>query len=649
MVESSGEGICMLDEQERATYANAALAEMLGYTREELVGSSLRDFLTAETAPEAQDILAGLREGLSSQFEFPIRAKDGHTVWALVATGPLWNADGSYAGSHAMLTDVTERRAAAVERAHLAAIVQSSADAIVSMSMDGVIESWNDSAEKLYGYTAAEAIGQDASRLLARDVAQRRRMLALVASGSNIDRFETQSVTKSGRVLDISLTISGVRDSQGRLIGIAGIARDIGARRRMERDLRHHAEHDPLTGLFNRRRLTSELDLCMTYARRYRRAGAVLAIDIDNFSLINDSRGHDVGDQMLKAVGELLLRTAGTTDIVGRLGGDAFAVVLPDASAEDGRSLAADIRSLLFERPTGPPIYASIGISLFTPEQDLTADDALIAADIALHEAKAAGRDQARVFEPGSGGTVTWVERIRTALAEERFVLFGQPILDLRNDRIARHELLIRMLGDDGEVIAPGEFIPTAERFGLIGEIDRWVVAHALRLAMDGRRVAVNLAGPSIGDERILALVSGAINDGLDPGNVTFEITETAAVSNFESAVQFAGRLSGIGCELALDDFGTGFGSFTYLKHLNMRYLKIDVEFVRELVISETDRKVVAAIVDIARSLGKRTVAEGVEDAATLAAVRSLGVDFAQGFHIGYPAPLEPLSPAPPT
>jgi diguanylate cyclase (GGDEF)-like protein/PAS domain S-box-containing protein len=648
MVESAGEGICMIDEQERATFVNSALAEMLGYEREEMIGRPVRSFLTPETEPEAQDILAGLREGQSSQFELPILTKDGHTVWALVVTGPLWNADGSYAGSHAMLTDVTERRAAAVERAHLAAIVQSSADAIVGMTLEGTIESWNDAAERLYGYSAEEAIGKNAARLLARDVPARERMLALVAAGESIDRTETQSVTKSGRVLEISLSISSVRDPSGRVIGLSGIARDIGARRRMEQDLAHHAEHDALTGLYNRTRLAYELDRCLTYARIYARSGAVLAIDIDNFNLINDSRGHDAGDKMLQAIAEMLLRRAGAPDIVGRLGGDEFAVVLPEASGEDARAFAADIRALLFERPTGPPIYASIGISLFTPEREVTADEALIAADIAMHAAKSAGRDQACVFEPGSGGTLTWVERIRTALDEDRFVLFAQPILDLHSNRISWHELLIRMLADDGEVVAPGDFIPTAERFGLIGEIDRWVVAHALRLAIEGRRVAVNLAGPSIGDERIMGLVSDAIGEGLDPRNVTFEITETAAVTNFQSAVLFAGRLSGIGCELALDDFGTGFGSFTYLKRLNAHYLKIDVEFVSDLVISETDRKVVAAIVDIARSLGKRTIAEGVEDAATLAAVRSLGVDFAQGFHIGRPAPLAPLPAARP-
>jgi EAL domain-containing protein (putative c-di-GMP-specific phosphodiesterase class I) len=200
------------------------------------------------------------------------------------------------------------------------------------------------------------------------------------------------------------------------------------------------------------------------------------------------------------------------------------------------------------------------------------------------------------------------------------------------------------MLSEDGEIIPPGDFLPTAERFGLIVEIDRWVTEHALRLAIGGERVTINLAGPSIGDERVLSLVREALADGLNPENVIFEITETAAVSNFENAERFAETLSGMGCNLALDDFGTGFGSFTYLKHLNARHLKIDLEFVRNLVTNDTDQKVVKSIVDIAHSLDKKTIAEGVEDAATLRALKDRGVDFAQGFYLGRPKRFSPPS-----
>ena len=442
---------------------------------------------------------------------------------------------------------------------------------------------------------------------------------------------------KDGGVIDVPMSDSAIRDPEGLVVGVPRIARDIGARKRMERELQYLAAHDWLTGLYNRRRFIPELDACLGYAARYGHAGAVLVLDVDNFKLVNDSEGHEAGDRTLKAVAEVLVsRTRDTTDLIARLGGDEFAVVLPEATEQGALKVASDVRSLLRERPSRP-IKVSVGISLFTPERKLPADDALAAADVAQHEAKEHGGDQACVFSRRAARTLTQVERIRVALAEDHFVLYGQPIVDLRSGLVAYHELLIRMRSEDGGMIAPSDFLPAAERFGLITEIDRWVTEHALRLAIEGERVTINLAGPSIGDEQVLMLIREALADGLNPANVIFEITETAAMSNFEKAERFAQTLNDIGCNLALDDFGTGYGSFAYLKHFNARYLKIDLEFVRDLVSNDTDQKVVKSIVDIAHSLEKQTIAEGVEDAATLTALKDRGVDFAQGFYLGRP------------
>jgi len=641
IVETASEGVWTIDKEYRTTFVNRALAEMLGYEPQELLGTSVFDFVEPAAVEVSQRSLALRREGVSERLERPFRAKDGHTVWTLMSTSTLHDSGGEDAGTLAMVTDITKRKAAEVEQAHLAAIVDSSADSIISMTTDGTIQSWNEASSRLYGYSTTEALGQRASTLLARDPSERVQLVARAAAGEDQQQVESQDVSKDGRVIDVSLTDSAVRDSEGAIIGVSRIARNIAQRKLMERELRYQAEHNWLTGLYNRRHLIPELNRCIAYARRYQRSGAVLALDIDNFKLVNDSKGHDAGDRELKSVAEVLTRRARDTDIVASLGGDEFAIVLPEATEEEALKFASDMRSLLCERAIGPPIYASIGISLFTPEQEITAGDALMAADIAQYEAKEHGGDQAHVFDLRTAGTLRWVEQIRSALAEDRFVLFSQPIVDLRSDLVVGHELLIRMLSEDGGIIAPGEFLPTAERFGLIGEIDRWVTEHALRLALD-KRVTVNLAGPSIGDERILALVFEAIADGLNPDNVLFEITETAAVSNFEKAEFFADRLNDIGCKLALDDFGTGFGSFIYLKRLNARYLKIDVDFVRDLVVNETDQTVVKAVVEIAHSLDKKTIAEGVEDAATLTALKDRGVDFAQGFYLGRPERLSP-------
>jgi PAS domain S-box-containing protein len=237
----------------------------------------------------------------------------------------------------------------------------------------------------------------------------------------------------------------------------------------------------------------------------------------------------------------------------------------------------------------------------------------------------------------------TWLRRVRTALSDDRFVLYSQPIVHACSGEIAREELLLRMLSDrgEGEVISPGAFLPVAEEFDMVGEIDRWVVQNGIPLIADDREVAINLSGRSIGDPGVTKLIEDVISGlDLDPSMLTIEITETALVQDIEAARAFTDRLERLGCALALDDFGTGYGSFTYLRHLPVQYIKIDVDFIRDLPRNPADQQVVRSIIGVARSFGIKTVAEGVEDAATLGLLGEYGIDFAQGFHIARPAPI---------
>jgi EAL domain-containing protein (putative c-di-GMP-specific phosphodiesterase class I) len=235
---------------------------------------------------------------------------------------------------------------------------------------------------------------------------------------------------------------------------------------------------------------------------------------------------------------------------------------------------------------------------------------------------------------------VEWSFRIRSAIDHDRLVLHSQPIVEVADGRVVQEELLIRMLGDEGELIMPGEFLPPAERFDLAPAIDRWVIAQAAQIARE-RRVEVNLSGQSIGAPGLPAFVEARLAEaGADPANLIFEITETAAAQDIDQASRLAERLSDLGCGFALDDFGTGYGSFTYLKHLPVRYIKIDMSFVRALRADSPDRQVVSAIVDVARNFGIQTIAEGVETQATLELLRTLGVDYAQGYLFGRPAPV---------
>ena len=426
---------------------------------------------------------------------------------------------------------------------------------------------------------------------------------------------------------------------ENEVIGIGVVVVDITERKEAELKLKHLSEHDPLTGTFNRRKLLEELDRTLRYARRYKRPGAVLALDVDNFKWTNDSYGHAVGDRQLSSIAQILTGRLRETDVVARTGGDEFAVVLPEAGEQEALHVASDIRSLLCERPVGPPIYVSIGIAAFNGSEPTSVDDVLVAADMAMYQAKKAGGDDAVVYSGPPVELISRVDTIHKALAERRFVLHWQPILDLHTNQVASHELLIRMRSDSDELIAPGEFLPLAERFSLVVPIDRHVVEEAIRVARK-HPVSVNLSARSVGDPMILSVVRQAVVDGLDPARLIFELTETAVMIDFERAFQFLSALSELGCKLALDDFGTGFGSFTYLKHLPSDYLKIDMEFIHNVDTDPADKEIVGAIVQIAHTLGKKTIAEGVESQSVLDTLRHLGVDYAQGFYLGKPGPI---------
>ena len=408
------------------------------------------------------------------------------------------------------------------------------------------------------------------------------------------------------------------------------------------------AERDPLTGVLSRRAFLAQLEHRLRDgAPDGGRAGALIVLDIDNFQLTNDTSGRAAADEQLRSVARILLDRAPDSQLVGRLDGDEFGALLPEFTERQALAFATELRSRLCERSVGPPVQASVGIALFGTGEELTTDDLLSATNAAIDEVKRAGGDQAAVYRGRCGALSSHVAQVRHALAEQRFVLHAQPILDLRSNRVAARELLIRMLSETGEVIPPGEFMPIAERFSLAGAIDRWVIRESLGLARH-ESVTVNLSARSIGDPAILRAVRDAVTDGVDPRNLTFEITETAVLTDLTRAQVFVAALRELGCELALDDFGTGFGSFIYLKHLPARYLKIDMEFVRDINDDPTDKEIVRSIVGIAQTLGKETIAEGVESAAVLKTLRELGVDYAQGYYIGSPGPVSQPTIHPP-
>jgi diguanylate cyclase (GGDEF)-like protein len=385
----------------------------------------------------------------------------------------------------------------------------------------------------------------------------------------------------------------------------------------------------------------------------------VVVVDVDNFKEVNDSLGHHAGDQLIRSVATLLAAQLREADTIARLGGDEFAILLRGTTGEPAlvvaERLIEAVREHRFAVANDPVrVSASGGIANVERGQN-AAEECLAAADLAMYESKQSGRDRLSVFSPELRTALetrrTWADRIRDALENDQMLLYQQPILDLRTNRISQYELLIRLPREDGGgVVAPQEFLPVAERFDLVQALDRWVVRRAINLIAAAERsgrdlvLEVNLSGRSIGDPALFELLESELRaTGIEASKLVLEVTETAAIENMEVARAFAEQLAAFGCRLALDDFGSGFGSFYYLKHLPFDYLKIDGDFVRQLTQNRVDQAVVRSIVQIAQSVGYETIAEFVVDGPTLEAVRGFGVHFAQGFHVGAPEPVEAL------
>jgi diguanylate cyclase (GGDEF)-like protein/PAS domain S-box-containing protein len=552
-----------------------------------------------------------------------------------------------------------EARSGQTERL-LSQIVMSTSEAIYTVDLDNRVLSWNPGAERLYGYTAEEMIGRSLEALYPNNrdtlawqegVARR---LRLVSGEIEFEEYESVRQRKDGTVIQVAATTSTLRDHSGKVIGLVGSLRDISERRRTEAQLAYLSNHDPLTGLFNRSRFEEELAGVSARARQRNVEAALLMLDLDNFKYVNETYGHKSGDELVSSIAETLRGQLGPIDVLARFGGDEFGVMVIDADAERARELGE--RLLVAVRDHKMTINgieirvtASIGVVTFDGIH-AGVEDVLADADRAMYQSKENGRNRVTALDPSDCGWVrdqlnhSTEHMIREALARDHFELFVQPIVNLRNGQMTHCEVLLR-LRDGDSIIAPGRFLPAAERLGLIHLIDRWVIDHAFVLAAEHRDLTfeLNLSGATIDDPSLVAYVADRLQQhGTDPSRIVFELTETAAVSNIGRAREMARSLSELGCKFAIDDFGAGFSTFYYLKHFPAQYVKIDGEFLSEKR-NRTDDLVIESIVKIGRDLGKQTIAEYVSDEARMERVRSLGVDYGQGYHFAAPFPAEQL------
>ena len=539
------------------------------------------------------------------------------------------------------------------------AILDNAAEGIITIDERGTIEIFNNAAQQLFGYSAKEAIGRNVDLIVPQPHKENHDDYLARYLETGEQRImgaarEVEGQHKDGSLIPISLKVSEIHLASGRLF--TALVEDIGERKAMMDYLRHLAEHDTVTGLFNRQYFLAELERAVARARRKpEECCSLLYIDLDNFKYVNDTLGHQAGDKVLMEVSELLERRSRRSDLLARLGGDEFAVILYDLDLVGAETAADGFRKLLAEyvfKYEGKVVDVGCSIGVAQLGEEVRDKEELMAqADLACHIAKRRGRNRVHVYQSRDQERVAtmetdmgWSLRIKAAIEQGQFRFARQPIADAHTGEIRVYEILLRMEEENGELIMPAGFLPAAERFGLLAAIDHWVVEHAIadlggRLGDEpGLRYAINLSAKAIDDGTILATITRALEENDVPaGNLTFEVTETQAVANLSHAVEFLKKLRALGCKTALDDFGAGYCSFAYLKEMPVDHIKIDGSFVRDICQNDLQRAMVKAMVDIAGTIGIRTVAEFVEDERCLNVLRELGVDAIQGYLIGRP------------
>lgn len=641
---------------------NPAFGRVTGFDPELLVAQDRADrlnLLFQDLPADRERWFRGLEIAASGQthtVELTICHRAGHRLTVEATFIPMV-VEQQNQGVYVVAKDVTQRKEAQVAQARLAAVLEATTDFVTQTAPDGRGMYLNRAARFITGTNLPEAwklndLYTPKSLAFIRKVA--------IPTALRLGSWSGEAVWRSasGADVPVSQVILAHKAPDGTVEYLSTMARDISERKRFEAELAHLASHDMLTGLLNRRGFAEAMAAGLDG-----KPGALLYLDLDEFKYVNDSLGHRAGDGLLRNLAELLQSLAQPGDILSRISGDEFIMMLPGRNRSGAQTAAERVLEALRRQPVEAAgqqisITASIGIALY-PEHGATLEELLAHADQAMYQAKGKGRNILSVYEQDDVWTsqveyrMSWERRIRQALEGNGFVLYAQPILDLVTGQISRYELLLRMADGSGGLIPPATFLDVAERFGLIHQIDRWVVRQAIALVarheLEGRDLflEVNLSGKALNDPELLSLIRRDLAAaGIAPHRLVFEITETAAIGDVEAALDFINVLKCLGCRFALDDFGAGFSSFERLKRLPVDYLKLDGSFIRDLPNDEEDRHLVKAMVEVARGLGKETIAEFVEDAETVAILRESGVDYAQGYHVGRPRPVTEIWPA---
>ncbi len=674
------------DPNGKLIWVNPSVTRMTGYSQEECL--SMADYpmpIIAHSADQQK-----LRKELSratlgatvENIEFMIRHKDGSEIWMVMSWQPTYDSNGKFNGYRTSVKDISylkdiehdlsdkvqeleqaediQKRLLVIsqeEKARLSSLLAAMNIGILFESVNNQVVYFNPTFRRIWlipeavnlaGQKTVDVLEHSAN-ILSKPDHFSKHILQTLGTHEVSDSFEITMA--DGRV--ITQVSYPVHDQESVFIGRLWIYEDVTHERQTAEQLIYLAERDSLTGLYNRHRFQEELSRTLADAERHNIQGALLFFDLDEFKYINDNFGHRAGDAMLIRVAGEVSSLVRRSEIFSRIGGDEFAILIPDAQKSEAIHLADRIIRSTGQIPfrfegQNLRLTTSLGIALY-PEHGDNAEDLVAHADAAMYQAKDAGKNTWRVYSHDLDASremlqrLTWHERVSNALEKNLFRLHYQGIYAAKTGELCHLEALVRMLddADPAGVIMPGHFIPAAEKTGKILDIDRWVITesiHVLSRQPELPAIAVNISGRSFDDPELPQFINEQLNsNGVEPKRLMVELTETAAVSDLHDAQRFIESLHQTGCLVCLDDFGSGFSSFAYLKHLKADILKIDGLFIRDLPNDHDNQVFVKSIVDVARGMRKMTVAEFVEDAETLKMLQKFGVDLVQGYHLDMP------------